>query len=216
MRASTRKQRLLGAALALALLASLTLVSASGLAVADQELLINGNFEGGFTYAPGCGMIGKGWGCFTNGGRVAYGFYDDQWKSVVADGAHSQLIELSTLDLAASDPDRYAGLWQTVSLVKGSTYQLKVSGWVREGSAPGNSVPPGEDIYRYRVQWGYTTDGSTAWTAVGNWTELPWDRIDGWTSPAAAAQTFSTKFTAPSDKITLFVARLEEVGHPVS
>jgi LysM repeat protein len=199
-----RKQRVVGVALALALLASLTLVNASGLAVTSQELLVNGDFEGGFTYVAGCGMVGKGWGCFTNGGTVAYGFYDDQWAPVVANGSHSQLIELNTMQYAASEADRYAGIYQTVKLVKGSNYQFKVQGLMREGLRPEHKVEPGDDSFRYRVQWGYTADGATDWAKVSNWVELPWDKIDGRTSPTGL-QSFTTTFAAPSDKITLFV-----------
>ncbi len=206
MRLRTRTQRLLGMALVLALLGSMTLVGASGLAVVEQELLVNGDFEGGFTNVPGCGMVGKGWGCFTNGGSVDYGFYDDQWKPVVANGSHSQLIELNTMQYAASEADRYAGIYQTVKLVKGSAYQFKLSGLMREGLRSEHQAPSkgGDDPYRYRVQWGYTADGSADWTKVSNWAELPWDKIDPRTSPTGL-QSFSTTFTAPSDKLTLFV-----------
>jgi LysM repeat protein len=191
-------------ALALALLGSLTLVGASGLAVVEQELLVNGDFEGGFTYVPGCGNVGNGWGCFTNGGTVDYGFYDDQWKPVVASGVHSQLIELNTMQYAASESDRYAGIYQTVGLVKGAAYQFKIKGLIREGLKSGHVVGGSDDRYRYRVQWGYTADGSTDWTKVINWVELPWDKIDGRTSPTGL-QSFSATFGAPSDRITLFI-----------
>ena len=96
MKIGIRRQRLVFLALLLALLASLSLVGGSTLAVVDQEMLTNGNFENGFSHIAGCGSVGQGWGCFTNGGSIAYGFYDDQWAPVVADGAHSQLIELNT------------------------------------------------------------------------------------------------------------------------
>lgn len=193
------RQRFVGAAMILALLASLTLGSASSLAMVDQDLVVNGNFEGGFVQQAGCGMVGKGWACFTNGGTVDYGFYDDQWAPVVADGSHSQLLELSTLQYAASEADRFAGISQTVSAVKGSTYTLKLKGLMRERGAIS-----GGDAYRYRVQWGYTADGSTDWTKVTNWAELPWDKIDERTAPTGM-ESFSTTLKAPSAKLTLFV-----------
>lgn len=199
MRYWKSRQRLLSIALALALLATLTLGSASGLATAEQDVLINGNFEGGFTQQPGCGQVGTGWGCFTNGGNVTYGFYDDQWKPVVANGAHSQLIELNTMQFAASESDRYAGIYQTVNVVPGATYTLKLHGLMRE-----RDPQAGEDAFRYRVQWGVTADGSQDWTAVTNWQELPWDKIDNRTSPSGM-QSFSTTMIAPSGKITLFI-----------
>lgn len=208
MRLHKHRQRLVGIALVLALLATMTLGSASGLATAEGEVLFNGNFEGGFTYQPGCGAVGTGWGCFTNGGTVDYGFYDDQWAPVVADGAHSQLIELSTLKYAASEANRYAGIYQTVTLVKGASYTLKLRGLMRE-----HKPDPAEDKYRYRVQWGYTTDGSTDWQAVTNWKELPWDKIDERTAPTGM-QSFSTTFTASSTKITLFFRVWKKWGTP--
>jgi LysM repeat protein len=199
MRYWKSRQRLVGVALVLAFLAMLTLGSASGLATVEQDVLVNGSFEGGFASQPGCGMVGKGWGCFTNGGTVAYGFYDDQWAKVVADGAHSQLIELNTMQYAASEPDRYAGIYQTVSLVPGATYTLKLQGLMRERD-PNAS----DDKYRYRVQWGFTADGSTDWKAVSNWQELPWDKIDNRTSPTGL-QSFKGTLVAPTGKITLFI-----------
>ena len=64
--------------------------------------------EHGFGSQPGCGMVGTGWHCFTNGGGANYGFYDDQWTPVVADGGHSQLIEINAKGIAAPEHDRYA------------------------------------------------------------------------------------------------------------
>ena len=173
MKMSGRKQRIVALAAVLALFASLMLGSAAGLAVTQQEVLFNGNFEGGFSQIPGCGMVGNGWGCFTNGGAVAYGFYDDQWAPVRADGSHSQLIEMNTMQPAASESDRYAGIYQTVNMVKGNSYQFKASGLVREALKDGLKPNPADDPFRYRVQWGYTADGATDWTKVTNWVELP-------------------------------------------
>jgi hypothetical protein len=198
MKIGIRKQRLVFVSLMLALLASISLAGGSTLAVVDQEMLKNGNFEGGFSHVPGCGTVGQGWGCFTNGGSVTYGFYDDQWAPVVADGAHSQLIELNTMQFAASESDRFAGIYQTVHLVRGGTYQLRLSGLMRE-----HNPDRAEDPYRYRVQWGYTTDGSTDWSAVTNWVELPWDKIDDRLSPTGM-ESYSTSFVAPSKTMTLF------------
>jgi len=199
MRVWKSRQRLVSFALLLALLATLTLGSASGLATVDQDVLVNGNFEGGFTPQAGCGQVGAGWTCFTNGGSVNYGFYDDQWQPVVANGTHSQLIELNTMQFAASEADRFAGIYQTVTVVPGATYTLKLQGLMRE-----RDPKSGEDKYRYRVQWGYAADGGTDWTAVKNWQELPWDKIDNRTSPSGL-QSFSTTMVAPSGKITLFI-----------
>jgi len=195
-----QRRRLLALALAVAVLASMVLVQASSVAGSEREMLFNGSFEQGFQSIAGCGAVGNGWGCFTNGGSIVYGFYDDQWAPVVADGQNSQLIELNTLQFAASEADRYAGIFQTVQLAPGATYRFSMQGLMREQSPNSN-----EDPFRYRVQWGYTGHGSTDWTQVNNWQELPWDKIDDRTNPSEL-QGFSTTFVAPGDgKITLFV-----------
>ena len=208
MKSWRNKQRIVGVALVLALLGTMMLGSASGLAMGSVELLKNGNFESGFRNVPGCGMVGNSWGCFTNGGSVDYGFYDDQWAPVVKDGKSSQLIEMNTMQYAASEPNRYAGIYQTVSLVKGASYTFKLSGGMRE-----RNPDPNDDPFRYRVQWGYTPDGSTQWANVTNWVELPWDKIDERTSPTGLLN-YSTTFTAPSSKATIFVRVWKKWGTP--
>lgn len=207
MRFLRNPRRLMALALALAILVSLTLGSATGLAVATMDVIQNGSFEDGFVMHPDCGMVGTGWGCFTNGGHATYGFYDDQWEPVVADGLHSQLIEINTKQYAASEPDRFAGIYQTVGLTRGASYTLKMMGGMRE-----HQPNPTEDKYRYRVQWGFTTDGSTDWTKVTNWVELPWDKIDERTAPTGL-QSFSTSFVAPSPKVTLFIRAWKKWGN---
>ena len=62
----------------------------------DVNVLNNGGFENGFGTQPGCGAVGTGWRCFTNGGAANYGFYDDQWGPVIAEGGHAQLIEINS------------------------------------------------------------------------------------------------------------------------
>ena len=211
MKMSGRMQRVVVVAVVLALFASLMLGSAAGLAVTQQEVLYNGNFEAGFSHVAGCGMVGNGWGCFTNGGSVAYGFYDDQWAPVRADGAHSQLIEMNTMQPAASEPNRYAGIYQTVNLVRGNSYQFKLSGLMREALKDGNKPDPSDDPFRYRVQWGYTPNGSADWTQVTNWVELPWNKIDNRTSPTSL-ENYATSFVAPSDKVTIFIRLWKKWG----
>ncbi len=208
MKSWRNKQHIVGVAVALALLGTMVLGSASGLAMGSVELLKNGNFESGFRNVPGCGMVGNSWGCFTNGGTVDYGFYDDQWAPVVKDGKSSQLIELNTMQYVASEANRYAGIYQTVSLVAGAPYTLQISGGMRE-----RNPDPNGDKYRYRVEWGYTSDGSTDWTQVANWVELPWDKIDERTAPTGL-ETSSATFTAPSSKATIFVRVWKKWGSP--
>ncbi len=160
------------------------------------NLVRNGDFESGF-YGWGVGYY---WGWFHNGGRATYGFQDDQWDPVVYDGDHSQLIAIKTLGMAASDADRYAGIYQVVSgLQTGAQYELSLAGMMRE-EAP----HPDEDIYRYRVQWGYAVGNTADWTQVTNWQELPWDTIYTRTAPGGFL-TFKTTFVAPAPEITIFI-----------
>ena len=103
----------------------------------------------GSAASPGCGMVGGGWQCFTNGGAANYGFYDDQWDRTVAAGKHSQLIEVNTKGMMLGDADRYAGIYQTVPVVYGGQYPLNLSGMIRTTNMDG-------DPWRYRVQVGWT------------------------------------------------------------
>src|SRR5690348_16162294 len=104
------------------ILALFLLIAASVLPLHAQtlyvNLIVNGGFEGGFVRQPGCGDVGQGWQCFTNGGRATYGFYDEQWPPVVPEGAHDQLIEINNKNIIPADNDRYAGIQQTLRVAK--------------------------------------------------------------------------------------------------
>ena len=123
-----------------------------------MNVVKNGSFEGGFTSQPGCGMVGSGWTCFTNGGAAAYGFYDDMWAPVVADGEHSQLLEINTKGLVVADADRYSGIYQTVRVKPGEVYKLSLAGMIRTTNFDG-------DPWRYRVEVGYTHGPQANWQA---------------------------------------------------
>jgi len=114
------------------------------------------------------------------------------------------LIEINTWGLAASDPDRFAGIYQTIGgLKKGATYELSLWGLMREEAAH-----PDEDPYRYRVQWGFAP--STA-GSVTNWTELSWNEISLRTAPGPMTQ-YTARFVAPSDKIVVAVRTWKKWG----
>ena len=160
------------------------------------NLLVNGDFEGGFVDG-----VGNNWTAFDNDAAASYGFCDDMWAPVVSGGEHSQLIDINTMSWGASDPDRYAGIYQTICwLCPGTIYELSLHGMIRQGEHGWQDADP----YRYRVQWGYTIDGSTVWTNVDNWQEIPWDNVYPRTAPGAMTP-FSLQFQAPTSKITLFL-----------
>lgn len=165
-----------------------------GYVCAGPNLITNGNFEAGFTEQG----VGQGWGRFDNEGQVGYGFYDDQWPATVYDGAHSQLIEMKT-GVGPSDADRYAGIYQVVQgLQPGKPYKFSLAGMLREDGSH-----PSEDVYRYRVEWGWLENG-TDWTQVTNWQELPWDTVYARNAPGQFL-TYTTTIKPPSEKMTLFL-----------
>ena len=170
------------------------------------DVLTNGGFEHGFVSQPGCGMVGYGWHCFTNGGAANYGFYDDQWEPVVAEGQHSQLIELNTKGLVVGDPDRYAGLYQTVRVVDWETYRLHLRGMIR------TTNPDGDD-YRYQVQVGWTAGPHADWQAVTNWQDTGWytyyDRLE-----PGSFSDYTTDIMAEHDYITVYVRVWKKWGVP--
>ena len=187
-----------------ALMALVLLVSAIGISAWPQvtnasyaNVLTNGGFESGFSSQAGCGSVGNGWNCFTNGGATNYGYYDDQWDPVVAEGEHSQLIEINTKGIGAPDADRYAGIYQTVRVVDWAEYTLSLRGMIR------TTVKDG-DPYRYSVQVGWTAGPHPNWTAVSNWQNVGWNTYYDRLSPGAM-NSFDTHLMAEDDYITVYV-----------
>ncbi len=171
-----QRSLLMGAGVAL-IVGVLGLLSAGlPITASNVNVLANGNFEDGFTPIPGCGHVGKGWSCFTNGGAVNYGFYDDQWGPVVANGAHSQLIEINTKGRFENDSDRVAGIYQTVPVVPHASYTLALQGMIRSTERDG-------DPWRYRVEVGWVPGVSTDWHQVLNWYDVGWDTYYPRTEP---------------------------------
>jgi len=170
------------------------------------NVLYNGGFEQGFSSQPGCGMVGSGWQCFTNGGGANYGFYDDQWDRVVAEGKHSQLLELNTKGIMLGDADRYAGIYQTVPVVDWAEYTFSLKGIIRTTNLEG-------DKWRYRVQVGWSFGPYPDWTKVTNWTDVGWDKYYLRTDPGAFS-SFATRFMAESDYVTMYVRVWKKWGVP--
>jgi Zn/Cd-binding protein ZinT len=171
----------------------------------NGSFLTNGDFESGFWFGP-AGEVGNDWAWFHNGGEASYGFYDDTWPPVLV-GKHSQLIEINTFCRAGSDPDRYAGIFQTAEgLTVGATYKFSLKGMLRALADDED-----RDNYSYRVEWGYTTDGSTDWRDVDNWVEIPWDKVYPRLEPGSM-KSYSAEFEATSTQITLFVRAWKKWG----
>ncbi|MEZ4869823.1 MAG: hypothetical protein R3C14_51330 [Caldilineaceae bacterium] len=168
---------------------------------AEANLLVNGNFERGFSYRSGCGgHVALGWGCFTNDGRAVYGFYDDQWQPVVASGGHSQLIEVNTKGLGSGSDNRYAGLFQTVNVTPGATYQIAFQGMIRSTTPESEKLDP----WRYRVQFGWSLGRRADWRFVTQWVDVGWDMYDSRLAPTTF-NDFQAKFIAQEPYITIYI-----------
>lgn len=191
--------------LILILAVSLTLVSSMpGLAASRRgDVLVNGGFEEGF-YATPIGAVGNGWGWFTNEGKANYGFYDDQWSQVVAEGDHSQLIEINTHNILDADPDRYAGIYQTVKVVPGKRYVLRMQETIRSTQRKG-------DRWRYMIQVGWLEGASSDWTQVDNWSQFR-SQYHPRTEPGRFRR-FRTVITPESDTVTLFIRVWKKWGN---
>jgi hypothetical protein len=170
------------------------------------NVLYNGGFEQGFGSQPGCGMVGSGWTCFTNGGAANYGYYDDQWDRTVAEGLHSQLIEINTKGIDPGDPDRYAGIYQTVPVVDWAQYTLSLNGMIR-------TTVMGGDPWRYRVQVGWSNGPTPNWGAVSNWTDVGWDKYYERTDPKSFL-SYTTSLMAEADYVTIYLRVWKKWGVP--
>lgn len=163
-----------------------------------DNLVANGDFEGGFDVDG----VAYSWHEFDNGGAMTASFHDDTWPPVVHDGAHSQLIEISTECQGASDPDRVAGVYQTMSVKAGTTYELCLHGMLR--ALRGDPDPR---------SWGYTAnvgidqDGGTDWSALvaEDWADIPWDTVYERTAPGEEMDSYCMNVKAESDSLTLFI-----------
>ncbi len=206
--ASPRLQRSAYLVVTIAVIVSIVGIAAmpSVTSASYVNVLANGGFEQGFSSQPGCGMVGSGWNCFTNGGAANYGFYDDQWEPVVAEGAHSQLLEVNTKEMPAGDPDRFSGIFQTVRVVDWAEYSLSLQGMIRTTNLEG-------DQWRYRVEVGWTAGPQPNWLAVKNWTDVGWDNYYERTNPGSMS-SFATKFMAEDDYITVYVRVWKKWGVP--
>ena len=160
-----------------------------------SNLVANGNFEAGF----GPDGVGLSWYRFDNGGLATYVFWDDAWDSVVFDGEHSQGIEICALGQGSTDPDRYAGIYQIVNVVPGTSYQFTMHGMVR--STVGGPHASG---YEYRMQVGFDFSGGiNPWAPSVVWTDVNFPHYSR-TTPGPFGG-FHTTVTATGWQLTVFI-----------
>jgi LysM repeat protein len=149
------------------------------------------------------GDVGRGWDAFTNGGAANYGFYDEEWDVVVADGQHGQLIEINSKAVYPTDADRYAGISQRIGgLHPGATYELTLRGELR---GEGNE----DDPYRFAAQWGLGREAG--WQSVDEWTTMDLGPIAARTQPLPLAQ-YKVRFEAPGTSTVLFIRGWKKFG----
>lgn len=173
--------------------------------------LYNGDFEHGFHVQP-CGIVANDWHCFTNGGAANYGFYDEQWAPVVADGYHGQLIEINTHGIGLPEHDRYAGIYQTVHVTDWEEYTLFLAGMIRTTAHEG-------DPWRYRVQVGWTHGPYADVYKVNNWIDVGWDTYFDRLAPDDPLKSvyfdyYSTNLIAEADYITIYIRFWKKWGVP--
>ncbi|MFN8446439.1 MAG: LysM peptidoglycan-binding domain-containing protein [Caldilineaceae bacterium] len=174
----------------------------------NMDMLVNGGFEKGFVNQAGCGTVGSGWGCFTNGGAANFGFYDEQWSPVIAEGVHGQLIEINSKGFGQPDQSRMAGIYQTVQVVDWANYTFNLRGMLRTSFTGGDRDPWG-----YRVEVGWTAGKKADWNAVTNWQDVGWYNYYERSAPGSM-QSYSTQIMAEDDYITVYIRALKKWGVP--
>ena len=199
-----RRTMLLALTVALAVMLSVSVITTLAGSMSTGELLVNGDFEQGFSAQDGCGMVGSSWGCFQNGGKAAYGFYDDAWERVVAGGSHAQLIEINSKQDTV-EQNRTAGIFQTVSVVPGMTYDLTFQAMIRA-----NDLDSGGDPWRYAMKVGYTHNGSTNWQDA-IWQEIDAGPIQDRVDPSGY-HPVDLKVKAEGHQLTIFIAGVMKWG----
>jgi len=154
------------------------------------ERVRNGSFEGGFEDHS----VGLGWTPFSNGAAI-FEFLEETWPPAVFDGEHAQRIQVRE----ASQADRYAGIYQTVGVIPGETYDLTLHGQIRSGEGDIRTSQ-----YGYRMQLGIDYKGGRDWAAVKDWIELPWDeqRFD---SDFLFFYDYTTPVVPTGSRLTLFI-----------
>ncbi len=176
---------------------------ASELVCDGPNLLLNSGFEGGFD--PD-GTATK-WGKFNNGGRANYGYYDEQWGPVVAEGAHAQLLEINSRGHMPTDPDRWIGVHQKVGgLTAGATYQLSLKAMIREAEDRSD-----EDMWRYETYWGVNSGAGkiSQISELESLTGIPVSGIYLRTAPGPYT-SYATTFQAPANEIRLYLLGLKK------
>lgn len=178
----------------------------AGTAVATEpeigDVMKNGGFESGF----GDDGVAEQWHHFTND-SAKYIFASEVWPLAIRDGKQAQRITI----FEATQPNRYAGIYQTAPVVPGKTYQLSLHGQIR--SRAGNIAVSN---YGYRMQYAVDYEGGEDWQSLPEkaWVELPWDEqlLD---DANVKFLDYSAKLTPTGERVTIFVRAWNKWADPV-
>jgi hypothetical protein len=164
------------------------------------DLLENGDFE---EFTDG---VGTGWSAFRNDAVIAVFSPEGPDGPYVDHGEYAQRITMAE----ATQPDRYAGVYQQVDVVPSEVYSLTLHGQIRTGYADVNL-----SSYGYRIQYAIDHTGGENWQAVPaeTWVELPWDEQQ-LHSPDVEFLSYTTEISSTSDTITLFVRVWNKWANP--
>jgi hypothetical protein len=148
------------------------------------------------------------WLPYSNG-RAHFGWYDDQWREVVHSGDHAQLMEIKEV---YGQSDRTMGIYQTVTVVPNSEYDLTMYVMMRSESQP--NFRTNND---FEMSWGIDFSGGGNYDNVDEWVEMPLTeqfRL-GSTGPDDDDETLfyemitGTVRTQDRDTLTLFIRGLK-------
>ena len=150
------------------------------------DVLANGNFEGGFQPNG----VANDWKGFANVNGV-YGWADETWPGLVGEGQNAQKMSIKS----TADPDQYIGVYQTVPVVKGQPYELKLEGLIR--STEGN---PQASSWGYKIQWGLDLSGGENWKLIDEWFDVGWEDqpLNAASSRSASTRRASSPTTTSS------------------
>ncbi len=171
---------------------------ATNLTPIPAEALTNGTFEEGFSPTG----VANGWEPFQNG-EADFVWGDTTWDVAVWEGSHAQLMRIHN----PLKSDRYIGIFQRVSVLKGHPYELTFHGLIQssEGSAEVSK-------WGNRIQWAVDYNGGTDWQAITRWTDVGWDDyplLDG----SSIMGDHKVTITPTSDTLTLFLRGWKKWAH---
>jgi hypothetical protein len=166
-----------------------------------DDVLVNGGFDDGFEETG----VGSNWQSFSTDGAI-FSFTGESHEPLIHAGNSAQRISVDQ----ATEPDRFAGIYQTVEVVPSEAYTLTMHGQIRTGYGDVN-----DSSYGYRVQYAVDPEGGTNWRAIPeeDWVELPWDEEMLYAEDPTFSE-FTSEITPTSDEVTLFVRVWNKWANP--